>query len=573
MLAALALLAGVAALRSAHAADGAFEISASRIPMTITNAGSYVLTEDISAVNGELIAAGSVWKYLDDGSNLGAGWTTNGFDDSAWRSGPALLGYGYLNVVTTNSFGPNPSSKYITTYFRSTFEVENKSKFTHMDLFVRRDDGIVVYLNGNEVLRDNMPAGPITYTTLAATSVPNGNHTNGDPRDTYFEFFVSPTNLVNGTNVLAAEVHQVTANSTDMLFDLGLNAYTNGTGDPTNAITITVSGVSLDLRGHVLRGTELSSKNGIEVLPDARGTIIQNGTVTRWGNAGIAGELATNTVVRNIRAIRNFRDGILVGPASTIANCMAGQNGRTVQAFEKGDGVIADEGSVFMRNTSYDNFDHGFLAHSSAVLTDCVTSQNSHDGIHGGPGLVVARCIAANTQLNAAGRRGEGIEIQTGSAVKDSISLACDDGIKARNDASDNVVYYRCTSISNWADGIKSGVGSLFIRCNAINNREKGITANGQSLMIYNMAERNGLVGKPSGGIHLKGNGNFVAFNHLVGNCYGIASNTSLNNLIIGNSASYSLRTNALLNAGNLTGFFTTDGNSPRAGINFRLGN
>src|SRR5437879_7595412 len=40
---------------------------------------------------------GSVWKYLDDGSDQGTGWTSLAFDDSAWQSGPAPLGYGVAN--------------------------------------------------------------------------------------------------------------------------------------------------------------------------------------------------------------------------------------------------------------------------------------------------------------------------------------------------------------------------------------------------------------------------------------------------------------------------------------------
>ena len=40
------------------------------------------------------LAAGSVWKYLDDGSDQGAQWRAPEFNDSAWASGPAELGYG-----------------------------------------------------------------------------------------------------------------------------------------------------------------------------------------------------------------------------------------------------------------------------------------------------------------------------------------------------------------------------------------------------------------------------------------------------------------------------------------------
>src|SRR5690242_2895617 len=71
----------------------------------------------------QLVPRGSVWRYLDTGTNLGSSWVTPGFNDSLWLSGPARLGYGGDTEATTISFGPNAAAKYITTYFRRTFDV------------------------------------------------------------------------------------------------------------------------------------------------------------------------------------------------------------------------------------------------------------------------------------------------------------------------------------------------------------------------------------------------------------------------------------------------------------------
>ena len=47
------------------------------------------------AVARTLVPTGSVWKYLDNGSDQGTAWIAPGFDDSAWAAGPAeLLGQG-----------------------------------------------------------------------------------------------------------------------------------------------------------------------------------------------------------------------------------------------------------------------------------------------------------------------------------------------------------------------------------------------------------------------------------------------------------------------------------------------
>nr|MBA2606017.1 hypothetical protein [Acidobacteriota bacterium] len=41
-----------------------------------------------------LIGRSAAWKYLDNGSNQGAGWTAPAFNDSVWAAGNAQLGYG-----------------------------------------------------------------------------------------------------------------------------------------------------------------------------------------------------------------------------------------------------------------------------------------------------------------------------------------------------------------------------------------------------------------------------------------------------------------------------------------------
>src|SRR5690606_30618872 len=95
------------------------------------------------------------------------GWTEPGFDDSSWAMGSAELGYGDGDEATVVSYGPNPSDKYITTWFRSSFEALDAPETVTLDLLV--DDGAIVYLNGVELLRDNVGPGPDSATLLAAS--------------------------------------------------------------------------------------------------------------------------------------------------------------------------------------------------------------------------------------------------------------------------------------------------------------------------------------------------------------------------------------------------------------------
>ncbi len=163
-----------------------------------------------------VIEKGSSWKYLDDGSDQGAEWRATGFDDSEWQTARTPAGYGD-KIETTISYGPDAKKKHVTTYFRHTFGISNPSAIEALKFQLRRDDGAIVYLNGIEVVRDNMPAGDITSITHAPAAISK------EGEKAYHEFFVRPTALVHGDNVIAVEIHQVGPTSSDLVFDLGVS--------------------------------------------------------------------------------------------------------------------------------------------------------------------------------------------------------------------------------------------------------------------------------------------------------------------------------------------------------------
>ena len=92
---------------------------------------------------------GSTWKYLDIGSAAPTGsgaayWRNVAFNDASWSSGPAEMGYGDNDEKTVVSYGANPNSKYITTYFRYTVNIPNKALYTGMRINSYVDDGVVI---------------------------------------------------------------------------------------------------------------------------------------------------------------------------------------------------------------------------------------------------------------------------------------------------------------------------------------------------------------------------------------------------------------------------------------------
>lgn len=158
-----------------------------------------------------LIAAGARWKYSDKGASPGADWMKPGFADAAWSEGPAQLGYGDRDEATQID---SAADKYPTYYFRHQFDVKDPSALKPLVLRLLRDDGAVVFLNGQEVLRDNMPEGKIAHATFARGTARSESG--------FYVHELDAAKLVAGKNVIAVEVHQADAQSSDVSFDLEL---------------------------------------------------------------------------------------------------------------------------------------------------------------------------------------------------------------------------------------------------------------------------------------------------------------------------------------------------------------
>ena len=188
--------------------------------------GFPVTTATVAGGPKKFISSGNVWEYLDNDSDLtGSDWAKDANNKDNWKSGPSQLGYNEGDEATLVGDGDDDfttAPRAITTYFRKTIEVSQVDGFSSMLFRLVRDDGAVVYVNGIEAFRDSMPEGPINAETLASRSQGGSNERN------FFEHSVSPSLFVNGTNVIAVEVHQRSGNSSDMSFDLELIGEVDG---------------------------------------------------------------------------------------------------------------------------------------------------------------------------------------------------------------------------------------------------------------------------------------------------------------------------------------------------------
>ncbi len=168
------------------------------------------------------------WRYFDLGTaptNIaGRTWKDVGYADGAWPSGAATLGFAGSTptapvATTTRRFVTGTSGTQVTTtYFRHTFDLAATNRMTLLNMTMMRDDGIIIYLNGAEILREYMPAGQVDYSTSASVTVGSADQTNLLART------ASITNLLRlGSNTVAVEVHQCNAASSDLYFDLSLS--------------------------------------------------------------------------------------------------------------------------------------------------------------------------------------------------------------------------------------------------------------------------------------------------------------------------------------------------------------
>lgn len=164
-----------------------------------------------------VLEAGSAgWRYQDDGPAPPPSWNQPGFDDSSWSSGPAPLGYGEDHLATRIGFGPDPARKRITARFRRRVRLPPLEAGRRYVLSFCVDDGAIVYLNGTEVGRLNMPDDRVDAETKALDAIAEG----------YYARLVVPPELVlpGPENLLAVEVHQASASSSDLFFDLAVKS-------------------------------------------------------------------------------------------------------------------------------------------------------------------------------------------------------------------------------------------------------------------------------------------------------------------------------------------------------------
>ena len=174
---------------------------------------TYAVDNANGNVSRNLFFFGSEWSYLDNGTNPGLNWADVEFGNESWSNGSGSFGYGNAIGINTNiSYGPSRTNKYVTTYFRKTFRVEDTNSINSFVLNLDRTDSCSIYLNGNEVYRDDNLRTNASYRTLASNDLLD--------EDKVLSVAIPVSLLTDGQNTLAVEVHKSSRSSEDFKFDI-----------------------------------------------------------------------------------------------------------------------------------------------------------------------------------------------------------------------------------------------------------------------------------------------------------------------------------------------------------------
>ncbi len=181
-----------------------------------------------------LLPSGSTWDVLA-GSEWPAGWTAPEFvadnGDDAWS--PAIAEFGYGDGTETTVI--DDSNRLVAVLGRTTFSVQDPSAFRHLKLELQADDGVSIWLNGQPVVAHNIGQGELEQSTLASSGVWGRAETDWNI------YRIDPAALVQGTNTVAVSIHQATAGSRDLGFDLAITGSTEEAAqlDPPPSLTVT----------------------------------------------------------------------------------------------------------------------------------------------------------------------------------------------------------------------------------------------------------------------------------------------------------------------------------------------
>ncbi len=224
---------------------------------TAAKTGTVTVAEATGGVDALVVPANSVWSWRFDAAAPATAWKNPGYDASAWKSGAGALGYGSSGLGTNIDVSGAPSTRPLAAYFVKKFTVDTAAKVSKLSVRTVADDGVVVYVNGTEVGRSNMPAGTVTFNTYASSTI---STTAAAANPAVFDVPVSL--LRDGVNTIAAETHLNYHATANISFDLTATATTSAGGPAPNQSPVARFTSSVTGLGAAVDGSASSDPDG-----------------------------------------------------------------------------------------------------------------------------------------------------------------------------------------------------------------------------------------------------------------------------------------------------------------------
>lgn len=154
------------------------------------------------------ITQGNQFRYLIPFQDVDNNWKAIDFNDSNWATGASGFGYNDGDDATEVPYGTR------SVFIRKKFNVTNVNQVEKLLLDMDYDDGFIAYINGTEVARSNVAGINPPYDALAFANREAEIYNNGLP--VRYTLDNPEAFLQNGENVLSIQVHNATAQSSDM---------------------------------------------------------------------------------------------------------------------------------------------------------------------------------------------------------------------------------------------------------------------------------------------------------------------------------------------------------------------
>ncbi len=256
--------------------------------VTTSSNGWLRISPNATAVTVPLISMSSPWRYQSNGTYLGPLWSEWDYVDSTWPSGNGILakedsGNASVFPYIGTALATTVAGKFITNfYFRAHFNITNRARLSSIIYSNVIDDGAITYLNGVEIARVRMAAGPVNANTFALVSAPEG---------TFVSTNIPASFAVQGDNVMAVEVHQNTNTSSDIVM-----------GAAVLAVYSVPNTVPFMLTNPVARTAAVNTAVNFTAVADASEPVTY-----RWYKDGVLLSNANTTL--NLPAVDGVDDG------------------------------------------------------------------------------------------------------------------------------------------------------------------------------------------------------------------------------------------------------------------------